>query len=82
MPHTTYDLAPIHALSDGHNLEVTKYVLSLDPCISVGLGLQPWSEVISGGGAANVAIGQVTARTDDKNQVTLMMAPATTVNDQ
>lgn len=78
MLHTTYDLISMHALalSNGHDLEVTKYVLSMDPCISVGIGLQAWSVVISEVGAADVAMGPVMAGMDTNNQNTLMMASA------
>ena len=68
--HTTYSLAPMRALSGG---ELSKYVLSLDPCNSVGIGLPAWSDRISVVGAACVTASPVMAKTDASNRIPLMM---------
>ena len=55
-PHTTYNLVPRRAFSDGLVLEVTKYVVSLGPSNAVGICSRMWPDPISDAGAADVAV--------------------------
>ncbi|KAF8557158.1 hypothetical protein OG21DRAFT_1505577 [Imleria badia] len=68
--HTTYNLAAMRPLPA---LEVSKYVMSLDPCNSVAIGLPAWSDRISDVGAAYVAVSLAMARTDANDRNPLMM---------